>query len=61
LKSKFQTGDDATSTDAWLQYAIASLPQDDNWKIIPSICVHVKVVPKGEEGATITLEKISPA
>ena len=60
LKSKYPTCESETSMAACLQSSIASLPHDDNWKIIPSFCVSVKMVPKGEEGATIILEKISP-
>jgi len=60
LQSKFQTDADATSTVRWQQFAIASWPSDDCWQQIPQIKVQVKVVPKGEEGATIKLTKISP-
>lgn len=60
LKSMYQTTDDATSTVPWPQSAMSSWPSDDNWKQLPKICVRVVKVPKGEEGAVITLEKISP-
>ena len=60
LKYMFQTGDAATSTGHWRQLAIASLPPDDNWKVIPKMTISVKVVPKGEEGGTVTLTRISP-
>ena len=60
LESLFQTKEGETSTGHWLHSSIAALPADDNWKCLPSMCVSVEIVPKGEEGAVITLEKISP-
>tara|TARA_R110002020_G_scaffold13719_8_gene49170 strand:+ start:15 stop:365 length:351 start_codon:yes stop_codon:yes gene_type:complete len=60
LRSNFQTTDDATSTGDWLRSSIASLPADDNWKILPQIQVQAEKVDKGDEGAVILLEKISP-
>lgn len=60
LKSKFQTIEGATSTVPWQQYAMSSWPPDDNCKVISEIHVTVKKVPKGDEGATIYLQKISP-
>ena len=60
LKSLFQTKDDATSTEPWQLSAMSSWPLDDNWKVIPHITVKVRVVEKGEEGAIVTIEKISP-
>ena len=60
LKSLYQTKDDATSTVPWQHSAMSSWPSDDNWKELPQITVQVRTVPKGDEGAIITLEKISP-
>ena len=60
LKYLYQTGEGATSTELWQQSAIASWPLDDNWQQIPMITVKVRRVRKGEEGAIITLTKISP-
>ena len=60
LKSLFQTEGGVTSTELWQQSAIASWPQDDNWQQIPLIQVRVRTVNKGDEGAIITLTKISP-
>jgi len=60
LKSMFQTDADATSMGHWQQFATLSWPSDDCWQQIPQVKVRVKVVPKGEEGATIKLTKISP-
>lgn len=34
---------------------IASLPQDDNWKILPEIMVRSVKVPKGQEGALVEI------
>ena len=58
LNSLCQTRDDATSTEPWQQSATALLPQDDNWKVIPRIKVTARVVPKGDEGAIITLTRL---
>jgi len=58
LKSLCQTDDDATSTVPWQHSAIALLPQDDNWKVLPRIKVTARVVPKGDEGAIITLQRL---
>lgn len=58
LKCLFQTTDAETSTGAWQQSAIASLPSDDNWKEIPLKVIRVRKVDKGHEGVLITLRKI---
>jgi hypothetical protein len=60
LKSKFQTTEGETSTVPWQLSAMSSWPSDDNCKVITEIHVLVKKVPKGEEGATVWIEKISP-
>jgi hypothetical protein len=60
LKSLYQTGEGATSTEHWQQSAIASWPSDDNWQQIPQITVKVRRVEKGDEGAIVRLTKISP-
>jgi len=36
----------------------AWLPPDDNWKCIPEIHVKAEMCAKGEEGATVTIERI---
>lgn len=40
-------------------FSIALLPQDDNWQEIPELAVWARLVPKGLEGATITIERIT--
>jgi hypothetical protein len=60
LHSAFRTSEGATSTVPWQLYAIASLPPDDNWKVMPEIMIRAEKVEKGEEGALIHIEKISP-
>ena len=60
LKSLFQTSEEETSMVPWQLSAIASWPADDNWKEIPSISTRVRIVEKGNEGAIITLTRISP-
>ena len=58
LKYLCQTDTEETSTVPWQQSAIALLPQDDNWKVIPMITVKVRMVRKGDEGAIITLTEL---
>jgi hypothetical protein len=58
LRSLCQTADDATSTEDCRRSSIALLPPDDNWKVIPKMCVEARVVPKGEEGAIIELTRL---
>jgi len=58
LKSLYRTSGGGTSTVPWQQLAICSLPYDDNWKAIPEISIRVRRVPKGDEGAILTLTKI---
>lgn len=41
-----------------LRSLIASLPHDDNWKVISEETVKAVRVPKGEEGADILIEQI---
>ena len=60
LRHLFQTGAGATSTECWQHSAMLSWPQDDNWKVMPKITISVRQVEKGEEGAIVTLTKISP-
>lgn len=40
-------------------FSIASLPQDDNWQVISVLEVRAGLVPRGNEGATITIERIA--
>lgn len=58
LLSNIPTNERATLTPPFLRSLIASLPRDDNWKIIPVITVTAVKVPKGEEGAEILITKI---
>lgn len=60
LRRLFQTSDGATSTECWQRSAMLSWPRDDNWKVMPRITISVRQVEKGEEGAIVTLTKISP-
>jgi hypothetical protein len=45
-------------TMAQLRFLIASLPQDDDWKHIPIITITAIKVPKGEEGADVTIQRL---
>ena len=58
LHSLCQTDDAAISTEDWRQSAIALLPPDDNWRVIPGEYVEAKMVAKGEEGAIIRIKKL---
>jgi hypothetical protein len=59
LFSICQTNESATVTGHSLRSLIASLPPDDNWKVISEEAVKAVRVPKGEEGAVITIERIT--
>jgi hypothetical protein len=52
------TAADAILTGQQARSLIASLPPDDNWQCIPEIHVKAELCAKGEEGATITIERI---
>ena len=56
--SKCQTCADGTVTADSLQSLIASLPPDDNWKVIPVICVTAVKCEPGNEGAEIIITEI---
>lgn len=58
LLSAFQTTEGAILTVPYRQFLTASLPADDDWKHLPEIHLSVALVPKGEEGAEITIERI---
>lgn len=55
LLSPTVTGADVTQTEQQLRSLIASLPPDDCWTQIRSLLVYAVEVPKGYEGATITI------
>ena len=59
LLSGIPTTGDATSMGDYLRSLIALLPQDDCWKIISEISVKGIKVKPGQEGAIITIERIS--
>jgi hypothetical protein len=48
----------ATLTAEQLHSLIASLPHDDNWRIVSELHINCRRVPKGQEGAEITIEAI---
>jgi len=58
LISLFQTSGTATLTPEQAQSLIASLPPDDNWKVISELHVTCRKVKRGDEGAVITIEPI---
>lgn len=59
LLLNFQTITGVTSTGQPARYSIAlSLPQDDSWRWIPQILVKAEQVQKGEEGATVFIQKL---
>jgi hypothetical protein len=58
LLSTIPTDDDATAMVRFQRFLIASLPHDDNWMCIPEIHVKAELCAKGDEGATITIERI---
>jgi len=58
LCSVFPTTAAVTLTAPALRSLIALLPHDDNWSVIPELSVRAVRVPKGQEGALITIEEI---
>jgi hypothetical protein len=58
LLSGYATGAGGTVTAHSLRCLIASLPRDDAWQFIPQITITAIKVPKGEEGADITIIKL---
>jgi hypothetical protein len=58
LCSDSLTGESATLTQPLAQSLIASLPQDDSWRDLPEINIKCEACPRGQEGATITIESI---
>lgn len=61
LLSAFQTEGGATLTGRSLRSAIASsTPEDDCWSRLPEIHLSAVLCKPGEEGATVTLERINP-
>ena len=58
LRSAIPTEGDETWTARFQRFLTASLPPDDNWQCIPEIHVKAELCAKGEEGATITIERI---
>lgn len=55
LLSALPTGASATVMQHSLRSLIASLPPDDNWKVISEIRITAQKVAPGEEGADITI------
>ena len=49
---------DETLTAQRLHSLIQSLPCDDDWKHIPIITITAIKVPKGEEGADVTIQQL---
>jgi len=60
LTSKSATAGNGTLTADALRFLIASLPPDDNWKVISEIHLTCECVPPGEEGADILIEPLPP-
>lgn len=58
LLSSIPTSERATLTPLSLRCLIASLPHDDNWKVIREITLTCEKVTKGDEGATIVIEPL---
>lgn len=60
LLSAFRTSDGKTLTGRLLRSAIAlSVPADDCWTWLPEIRIRAELCAKGQEGATITLERLT--
>lgn len=59
LRSALATASAATPTGAPQPSLILSLPQDDNWEWVPELVVTSRLVPKGQEGAEIVIERLT--
>ena len=60
LLSGTPTSDAATwTTQQRLSWIVSNMPWDDSWTWIPEITVRATKVPRGQEGATITIEKVT--
>jgi hypothetical protein len=59
LRCAFRTEDGATLTGVSLRSAIAlSMPEDDCWTQVPEISIRGELCEPGQEGATITIERL---
>lgn len=58
FNSVYRTGNSATCPECLRQSVIASLPLDDNWQELEIGAVSCKLIEKGNEGATITIEPL---
>jgi hypothetical protein len=58
LRSASATEGVATSMAARRQFLTHSLPHDDCWTNIPELILSGELVPAGEEGCDITIERI---
>lgn len=58
LRSMCPTGAGGTIQECWRRFAIASLPRDDCWQDMEIGAVTTELVPAGEEGCTITIERL---
>lgn len=51
-------GGGATLMEPQQRSLTASLPQDDCWSEIPELHVMARLVPKGDEGAIVSIERL---
>jgi len=59
LRSAFQTDTAETQTDVPLpSWMHCRVPADDCWTIVPELVIVSELVPLGEEGADITIERL---
>lgn len=58
LRSASATAGAGTSMDARRQFLTHSLPHDDCWTCIPELILTGELVPAGDEGCDITIERL---
>lgn len=58
LLSSIPTSEQETPMPHFLRCLIASLPHDDNWKVVSEIQIQCQEVPPGDEGAEITIYRL---
>lgn len=59
LSSMCRTRHGSTTPECLRRFAMSSLPLDDNWQVLEIGSVHTELVPKGQEGVMIVIERIN--
>lgn len=60
LRSLCPTDGSGTIQECWRRFATASLPRDDCWQDLEIGAVTTELVPEGQEGCRIVIERVDP-